>query len=184
MSDTDVTRRTEKFHNTIISTENPHYSRVKARIAGEQAYFTGKPCKKGHMDWRNTSTGQCKTCMREYFHNNPKAYYDKTAGWVAKNPMKRREALRKSDAKRRSQKLGNGGEYTAEEIDALFKKQRGKCANCNSSILKSYHADHIMPLALGGENYIKNIQLLCPPCNLRKWAKHPIDWARENGRLL
>jgi hypothetical protein len=26
--------------------------------------------------------------------------------------------------------------------------------------------------------------LLCPPCNLRKAASHPIDWARKRGRLL
>jgi 5-methylcytosine-specific restriction endonuclease McrA len=41
-----------------------------------------------------------------------------------------------------------------------------------------------MPLFLGGSNWISNIQLLCPTCNLKKYKKHPVDWARENGLLL
>lgn len=41
-----------------------------------------------------------------------------------------------------------------------------------------------MPLARGGGNGIGNIQLLCPPCNLRKGSKDPIKWAQKNGRLL
>jgi 5-methylcytosine-specific restriction endonuclease McrA len=41
-----------------------------------------------------------------------------------------------------------------------------------------------MPLARGGSNWISNIALACPTCNKRKGAKHPIDWAQQNGRLL
>jgi 5-methylcytosine-specific restriction endonuclease McrA len=44
--------------------------------------------------------------------------------------------------------------------------------------------DHIMPLARGGKHSPANIQLLCPPCNLRKSAKHPIDYMRQLGWLL
>ena len=184
MSRIDVSRYTKKFHKTLIESSNPRYNRIRAALAGEQSYFTGKPCKNGHIDHRNTSTGHCKTCIREYFAKNSKAMYDKTTGWVSKNPGKRRETLRKSGAKRRSQKLGAGGEYSSEEIAELLARQKRKCANCKKSIAKKFHADHIMPLALGGWNGIRNIQLLCPPCNLKKWAKHPIDWAQENGRLL
>ena len=55
---------------------------------------------------------------------------------------------------------------------------------CTVSIADGYHVDHIQPLALGGSNDKANLQLLCPTCNLRKSAKHPVDFMRETGRLL
>lgn len=87
---------------------------------------------------------------------------------------------------RHAKKLGAGGRHTAAEIKDLLRKQKGLCANlaCKASLKTRYHADHIVPLARGGDNSIKNIQMLCPPCNLRKNAKDPIVWANENGLLL
>lgn len=55
---------------------------------------------------------------------------------------------------------------------------------CRVKLMGIFHRDHIIPLDLGGTNDIRNIQLLCPPCNGEKHAKHPIDWAQENGLLL
>lgn len=49
---------------------------------------------------------------------------------------------------------------------------------------KEKHVDHVMPLALGGDNTRSNIQILCAPCNLSKNAAHPVDYARSLGKLL
>lgn len=40
------------------------------------------------------------------------------------------------------------------------------------------------PLARGGTNQRTNLQLLCPPCNLSKSAKDPIDFMQSRGFLL
>lgn len=106
----------------------------------------------------------------------------KNKAWRAANPDKCREIGRNKRARKRNAE----GSHTKEEIATLFVTQRGKCANasCGTSIKAGYHVDHIMPLILGGSNYIRNIQLLCKPCNLRKHKKHPIKWAQANGRLL
>ncbi len=87
-------------------------------------------------------------------------------------------------ATRRARKRNAPGAHTQTEIDDLFKKQRGKCAGCGVSIAGGYHRDRIVSLAKGGSNDVRNIQLLCGPCNHDKNAKDPIDWAQENGRLL
>lgn len=42
--------------------------------------------------------------------------------------------------------------------------------------------DHVMPRALGGKHVMSNLQLLCGPCNRRKYAKHPAEWMMEVGR--
>lgn len=47
---------------------------------------------------------------------------------------------------------------------------------CPKGHVGERHIDHVMPLRLGGSNYIENIQLLCRPCNLSKGSKHPAVW--------
>lgn len=39
-------------------------TRAEAKAAGLTHYFTGKPCRHGHVDVRFTSIGKCKTCAR------------------------------------------------------------------------------------------------------------------------
>lgn len=86
--------------------------------------------------------------------------------------------------KRRALKRNTTGTHTSEQIKKLLLKQKGKCAYCKKDIRKSYHIDHIVALANGGDNGIYNIQLLCPTCNLKKGSKDPIDFSQQQGRLL
>lgn len=70
-------------------------------------------------------------------------------------------------------------------VSRLMSMQQGKCACCRTVIKhKPYHLDHIMPIAKGGDNAKGNLQLLCPRCNLKKSAKHPIDFMQSRGFLL
>jgi 5-methylcytosine-specific restriction endonuclease McrA len=69
-------------------------------------------------------------------------------------------------------------------VARLRELQRNRCALCAKSLASGFHVDHVIPLALGGEHSRLNVQLLCPTCNVRKNAKHPIRFAQENGKLL
>lgn len=88
--------------------------------------------------------------------------------------------------KRRARIAKVGGSFTADEIAELYIKQRGRCGGpaCGAQLGKRFHRDHNVPLSLGGSNSIKNIVLLCEPCNRRKGARDPFVWAQMNGRLL
>lgn len=113
------------------------------------------------------------------------------SAWVKKNPEKSRSIKAKWRAGNRPQiaaikalRAAADGSHTGEDIKRLMALQRGRCAHCGESIASRYHADHIVPLKLGGTNDANNIQLLCPTCNLKKGAKHPIVFAQQSGRLL
>lgn len=108
----------------------------------------------------------------------------KTAAWRAANREKSRELSRLKEARRRARKASAPGGYTAEGVRALIAGQRGRCVYCPADVRIKFHIDHIMPLSMGGSDKPSNIQILCPPCNRRKWAKHPIDFAQQMGMLL
>jgi len=69
-------------------------------------------------------------------------------------------------------------------VKRIGELQRWRCAVCSCDIRLRYHVDHIQALAKGGAHEPLNIQLLCPPCNVRKSAKDPIDFMQERGFLL
>jgi 5-methylcytosine-specific restriction endonuclease McrA len=88
---------------------------------------------------------------------------------------------------RRARKKAAEGTHTEAQIQVLFGKQRGKCAYhqvCGNDIKKGYHADHIVAIVNGGSNWIRNIQLLCQPCNSRKNARDPVVFAQKIGLLI
>lgn len=101
----------------------------------------------------------------------------------ARSPKIRAQSVARN-ARRRAIKTAPGGSFTSAQVAELYTKQRGRCANCGAKLGDEYHRDHKAPLSKGGTNDITNIELLCGPCNLRKNAKDPVDWANENGRLL
>lgn len=44
--------------------------RAEAMRLGKMFYFTGVPCKRGHIAERNTSNGSCRQCRAEWHSKN------------------------------------------------------------------------------------------------------------------
>jgi 5-methylcytosine-specific restriction endonuclease McrA len=219
-----------------------------ARRLGTKTYFTWRPCKRGHLSPRWTSSNNCSECgyeairerkkndqeyvikMREYHkeyqvtrksvdpeflercrENGRKS--DRRPGRRARQNERRKERIatdpefrdrinrqaaparkrwKKNNPEarrihcrtRRARMAGVGGTHTAAEVEAIHARQKFRCAECGTSTKKKRHVDHIIPIALGGSNAAFNLQILCPLCNDRKGAKHPIEFAKLKGRLL
>lgn len=145
---------------------------------------TCKLCtKKANYEWYLKNIEHRRETSKNWYDKNPERKTETQNLWVKNNKEKAQKYSIVKNLNRRARKLKAGGSFTKLEVDNLFKLQKGLCIYCRCNLLK-YHIDHIMPLSLGGNNDIKNIQLLCKTCNLKKHNKHPIDWAQKNGRLL
>lgn len=95
--------------------------------------------------------------------------------WRKAHPERTREWNRNMRARRKSAK----GAHSEADILRLLNRQRGDCAGCKNKLRGIYHVDHIFPLAKGGTNYIGNLQLLCPQCNITKKDKFWIQVRRQ-----
>ena len=202
-------------------------SRSAAQANGLPRYFTGMPCKRGHISPRLVQNKTCVACdslrhregpgaakhkerTRRYYSANRarllelcKAYVArnqdrvraqrktfralnkdrlnaKIAEWAKANPTKRRAKEKAREGRER----GAEGTFTAADIERILVAQKGRCAICRKPLNGQYHVDHIKPIARGGSNWPRNLQLLCPADNQSKHARDPIDWARSLGLLV
>lgn len=245
----------ERMSETTIQHNKEIVTRSFAKENGLKYYFTGLPCKNGHIENRMVSNGLCVICINnrllkykktekykqkekrsqqsekrkdfvkswrennrikccsyseKWREKNKDAVLDYSRSYKASNKEKlkkyererwvnRKEELSEKRKKHQTQNKDMWASYSrnrraklrecdgfhcSKDIENIMKSQNRKCANCKCDISKNYHVDHIVPLSLCGSNWPSNLQLLCPSCNSRKSNKHPIDWARENGRLL
>lgn len=44
-------------------------------------------------------------------------------------------------------------------------KQDYKCAKCKNKLTEAWHCDHVVPLRDGSNDFIDNIEILCPNCH-------------------
>lgn len=85
---------------------------------------------------------------------------------------------------KRALKRLNGGKHTVADVEQILKAQRNRCGCCRIKLGKKYHVDHIIPIARGGSNDRRNLQILCAPCNHSKYSRDPIEFMQSLGRLL
>jgi 5-methylcytosine-specific restriction endonuclease McrA len=86
--------------------------------------------------------------------------------WRQRNPA----AATAQWSKRRAREYEVEGSYTAEEFETLCEEYGNVCLRCGDKDAP-LTPDHVVPLSLGGSNWISNIQPLCRRCNSRKNIK-------------
>ena len=155
-------------------------------------------CGTGHLS-RRGSHGQCLDCQklrtqrwreanreedrrrkRVYRAANPTQKAAESKRWWEKN----RELKRQYRRNRKALERGGRGRHTEDDVNHILRMQRGRCAYCRKKLGDAYQVDHIIALAQGGSNDRSNLQLVCRPCNRRKWDRHPLEFARSCGMLL
>lgn len=169
-----------RVHPAAASVHGPRH---KAYLLGLKTY-QGRPCKHGHDGKRYVSSLGCVECerlsMKRRYARDPVRMGKMVHAWDKANPDHVRARVRRYQAAKRA----SGGTFTVDDVARIRKLQRDRCGYCRVPLKGVGHIDHIVPVSKGGSNWPTNLQLLCAPCNVRKSAHDPIDFAQSLGRLL
>lgn len=88
---------------------------------------------------------------------------------LAAEEMKKEAKITRAIAKaRRVEEIETGGRKPIPDDVKIFiwQRDKGRCVKCSSN--QNLEFDHIIPIALGGSNTARNLQLLCEVCNRAK----------------
>lgn len=142
-------------------------------------YFTGKPCRHGHLAERLKSNGSCIECA--YSHRRSHPEYDKTADSKRSGTEHRREQKRRAEAERRRRpdvKAARRAERMKRIADQRQRtpiwsdlKKIKEIYREAQSMGSEYHVDHIVPLngkTVSGLHVPANLQIIPAKENLLK----------------
>lgn len=145
--------------------------------------------------WREANPEKARENFRKWALANPERIREIARKSYQKNADKHKIYRRKrylanpaqslaDKHKRRARKAAAEGAHAPKDIAEIRKAQKDRCGCCGIKLKGKGHVDHIQPLALGGSNWPRNLQLLCERCNLSKNARDPIEFMQTQGRLL
>lgn len=77
-----------------IAEIQPIVARIDARAAGATHYFTGKPCKKGHVAPRFACNSACAVCEKQRVGSNQEYHRAKNRAWRIANPERFRAGVK------------------------------------------------------------------------------------------
>ena len=127
-------------------------TRAEARTAKLTHYFTGQPCRRGHIAQRFVCNAQCSLCLRGWEKNNPEKVRAKERSWVDRN----RAADREKILRRNARKLEATPAWAnLNAIQMIYEQAEQMGAD--------YQVDHIVPLVsdlVCGLHCEANLQIL------------------------
>jgi 5-methylcytosine-specific restriction enzyme A len=73
--------------------------------------------------------------------------------------------------------------FTAKQRAEIALRAAGRCEACGAKLKPGEgQADHIIPVAMGGESAVSNGQWLCSPCHLDKTTKADVPGVAKAKR--
>lgn len=165
-------------------------ARKDAFAIGEKRYFTGLPCKYGHVTERQTSNGRCVACTSEYVQANilairanmhrheQKDVAKKNAriqAWAKANPHKR-SAI---ETRRRVAKMQRTPTWLTADEHWMVEQAYELAALRTRMFGFSWHVDHIVPLQgklVSGLHTPYNLQVIPGRDNLRKNNRYEVTF--------
>lgn len=159
-------RSRQKNRESIKKCKRHYYQQVKDTpeyIAKTQAYTASRKDEKREYD-------------KIYRSENKETRKVNGLRWVEANKDKTRAIKSSYKARRRVIELQGD---SSKDIAAWLSAQALVCYWCGIWTNGHYHIDHYYPLSTGGTHTVDNLVISCPPCNMKKKAKHPEEFKLE-----
>jgi len=165
-------------------------SKEDAELVGSIYYFTGVPCKRGHIEKRRTKCKSCIQCIR-----NAGAKYKLTEKYAigTTKRIERKKALGIWNLECTNRTLKHQYGITLEEYNKILEKQQGVCAICKESEnIVDKNTGNIKRLAVDHCHETNIVRgLLCQSCNtaLGKFKDKPeiieraANYVRNKGEI-
>ena len=156
-------------------------STIKQLAIDDKWYFTGIPCKKGHVALRLISSRACKVCAyerRKQYQDNPK-YVEwlennkaqSAAKWQKNNKGKVNANTRKYQAAKLKRTPTWLNSFELLHMQCLYQVAAMRSKESN----QEWHVDHIVPLQgenVSGLHVPWNLQVVPATENIKKSNKH------------
>ena len=162
-------------------------SKIDAIRNNSSHFFTGKPCKNGHIAKRRVSDGHCLKCDSEHQkrkrRKNQHAYQKKRKEYYEKNKARILDLKKIKYAEseivklqKRRRDLKRQYNMTLEDYEAMLESQNGCCKICKSPDNKNKRTQYFDVDHNHKTNKVRG--LLCTNCN------HLIGKANDNPQIL
>ena len=139
----------------------------------EEARARDKERRHGRVRWQRENPDKRRAYHVRWYEKRREEVLERRRRDRLENPEKYRSYV----ANRRALKAEAEGRHTGADVTEQRRRQRNKCFWCGEKLAADYHVDHVIPLSRGGSNGPENLVISCPLCNLRKAAKHPMEFA-------
>ena len=147
--------------NDGTSAVSKNVTREEAHSLGLKRYFSGKPCRHGHLGERSVASGACVGCERAYREKAAVRRADYSRRWSKLHPEKKREADKKWRATNPERSRENNRACKQRRLGIIATRPRPSvCETCGHPPgRRALHLDH---------NHVTGVfrGWLCRECNL------------------
>jgi hypothetical protein len=153
-------------------------TRKQALQQGLTRYYTGKPCKHGHIAERLVSSNSCLSCKQEYenrqIKSRKKYLQQYKRQWRQDNREYCLKSLKSHYQNNKQHYLYRCTKRRAQKLHATLPGHDDELRRIYKECPEGYHVDHIVPLkgeSVCGLHVPWNLQYLTPEENLAKSNK-------------
>jgi 5-methylcytosine-specific restriction endonuclease McrA len=106
-------------------------------------YFTGRPCRRGHIAPRYVSCRQCVKCLEFWAHAKPEQKAVNAKNWEKKNPEKVRAKYRRFHKKHKARLSNEARKYRSRPEYVVAQKERQRRNYQKRKQDQNFRADNV-----------------------------------------